>query len=485
MKKYISILAVAIALFASCKPSDFDDVNTSPYALSKVSTRSLLTNSLQSLPGTAFGLTTPTLYAQYLSEGPYPGASLYTETAFDFNGMYTGPLFNLKAIIDFNSGKTVAGVSLSSEPGADGAAANQIAVARILKAYYFWKTTDRWGDIPYSDALKGIEGISPKYDTQESIYTDLFKELTEAAAQIQTGQKGVGGDILFNGDMNKWKMFANTTRMMMALRLKKNSAAKGKTEFAAAIAAGVIGSSSDDIRYNYISGDPNNYNPIYNNYSVSLRNDFAISKTMTDYMVPKADPRTKVYGEPLPNGNVVGLTYGTNAAVNIPNAYSKVGDFFKTAGAPALIYSRAQVLFAMAEMTLPSVAWLPGGDAQAAIYYADAIKASFETYGVYNAATYATYVAQAGIAYDPANALQQIMTQKWVHLYLNGYEAWTDWRRTGFPVLAPAPNAAQSGGIPLRQRYPTTENTVNKVNYQAAVALLGGDTNFTKMWIIK
>jgi hypothetical protein len=484
MKKYIILLAGAISLFAACKP-DFEDTNVSPYALSKVSTRSLLTNSLQQLPGTAFGLGSATMYVQHLSEGPYPGASLYSGTAFDFNANYYNQLFNLKAIIDINSGKTVDGVALSNEPGADGAAANQIAVSRILKAYFFWWMTDRWGDIPYSESLQGISVITPKYDKQEDIYNDLFKEMTEAAAQIQVGQTGVGGDILFGGNMARWKTFANTARMMMALRLKKNSPTKGKTEFAAAVAAGVIASSNDDIRYNYISGDPNNYNPFYVNYTVSLRNDYAISKTLTDYMNPKGDPRAKVYAEPLPNGNVVGLPYGSSAAVNIPNAYSKVGDFFKAAGAPALIFSRAQVLFSMAEMTLPSVAWLPGGDAQAAIYYNDAIKASFETYGVYTPTAYAAYMAQPGVVYNPATALQQIMTEKWVHLYLNGFESWTDWRRTGFPVLTPAPSAVQSGGIPLRHRYPTTENTVNKTNYQAAVALLGGDTNYTKIWWLK
>ncbi|MDQ7947467.1 MAG: SusD/RagB family nutrient-binding outer membrane lipoprotein [Pedobacter sp.] len=483
MRKYISIIAAAIVMFAACKPSDFEDTNVSQYALSQASTRSLLTNSLQQLPATAFGFGSATFYVQHLSEGPYPGASWYSGTEFDFNPSYYNQLFNLKAIIDINSGKTVPGVKLSTDPSADGAPANQIAVARILKAYFFWTMTDRWGDIPYSDALKGIEVIAPKYDKQEDIYTDLFKEMTEAVAQIQVGQTGVGGDILFKGNMARWKTFANTARMMMALRLKKNKPAVGKTEFNNAITAGVIASSADDIRYNYLSGDPNNYNPFYTNYLT--RNDYAISKTLTDYMAPKSDPRLKIYAETLPNGTIVGLPYGTSAAPSIPNAYSRVGDYFRGAGSPALIFSRAQVLFSMAEMTRPDVAWLPGGDAQAALYYADAIKASFETYGVYTATAYANYMAQPTVVYNAATGLQQIMTEKWVHLYLNGFESWTDWRRTGFPTLTPAAAAVQAGGIPLRHRYPSTENTVNKANYQAAVTALGGDTNYTKIWWLK
>lgn len=124
----------------------------------------------------------------------------------------------------------------------------------------------------------------------------------------------------------------------MSLRLMKNANAKGRTEMAAAIASGVLASNADNVWFSYQSGDPSNYNPWYFNYSGSLRNDYAISKTMTDYMAPKSDPRLAVYGENL-NGQVVGLAYGSNTAKNIPGTYSRIGDKFRSAGAPALIYS--------------------------------------------------------------------------------------------------------------------------------------------------
>lgn len=479
MKKYISIVAVAILMFAACKPGDFGDVNTNPYSLSKISTRSMLTNVLQNLPGTAFGITTANFYAQYLSEGPYPGGSLYNAKNFDFNGMYSGPLFDLQKIIDKNSGTPITGIELSSEPGADGAPANQIAVARILKAYYFWWMTDRWGDIPYSEALKGSANFTPKYDKQQDIYTALFKEFKDAAAQIQPTQTGVGGDILFHGDMNSWKTFANTCRLMMALRLNKAAnAATGSAEFNAAVTSGVINSVDEDVRYNYLAGDPNNYNPFYANYTVGLRNDYAISKTLVDYMSPKGDARLKVYGEVLPSGNVVGLSYGSSAARNIPNVYSRVGDKFRGAGSPALIFSYAQVLFAKAEAA--KMGWLPGGDVAAAAFYNDAIKASFDTYGV--SSGYTAYISNPDVVYNPTTGLSQIMTEKWVHLYLNGYEAWTDWRRTGFPVLTPAPDAVDPRGIPVRQGYGTNEKTINAASYNEAVARQGADDNYTKIW---
>ncbi len=465
-------------LFSACDPSDFGDINVNPTAVSSVPNKALLTNTLQSLPGTAFSGTagnrhSADMYVQYISEGPYPGASLYTVQNFDWSLHYTGPLYNLKTIIEnASSGSPLA------EAGVNGSKDNQIAVARILKAYYFWWLTDRYGDIPYSEALKGNGNFSPKYDTQQSIYADLFKELKEAAAQIKTGEAGVKGDQFLEGDMAMWKKFANTTRLFMSLRLMKNDNAKGKAEMADAISSGVISSNAENIYYKFLSSDPNNFNPWYDNYTVSLRNDYAISTTMTNYMEPKNDPRLPVYGEVL-SGKVVGLEYGLNTAKNIPGAYSRIGDKLRGAGSPALIYSYAQVLFTLAEGAKQG--WIAGGDAVAATHYVNAIKASFETYGVYNATSYAAYIAQPGVAYSPATGLEQIMTQKWVHLYLNGFESWADWRRTGFPVLTPAVNGNISS-IPRRMGYPTNENSINGTSYKAAVARQGADNLTTRMW---
>ena len=315
--------------------------------------------------------------------------------------------------------------------------------------------TDRWGPVPYTEALKGSENYTPAYTSQEAIYTDLFKELKESVAQVDNGA-GPAGDIFLEGDMDAWKKFANTQRMIMALRLSKVNPALGKTEFAAAFAAGVIGSNADNMLYRFVAGDPNNFNPWYNNYSISLRNDYAVSKTLDDYMDPLGDPRLKVYAEVLPSGNVVGLRYGSNQATNIPNAYSRIGEYFRGQGAPAAVFTYAQVLFSLAEAA--HLTWIPGGEAAALKYYNDAIKASWEQYGVYNAATYATFIANPTIVYTPADAVQKIITQKWVHLYLNGYESWAEWRRTGYPVLTPAADFLSSQrAIPRRQAYGTNE----------------------------
>jgi hypothetical protein len=129
------------------------------------------------------------------------------------------------------------------------------------------------------------------------------------------------------------------------------------------------------------------------------------------------------------------------------------------------------------------IGYIAGGDATAETNYYSAIEASWKFYGVFNQAAFDTYKTQSGVTYAPATGYKSIMTEKWVHLYLNGYESWVDWRRTGFPVLVPAVDAIDPRGIPTRQGYPTQENSINGVNYKAAVQRLGGtDDNYGKIW---
>lgn len=475
MRKAIILIAFSATLYSCNK---FEDTNVNPTLLTVASTKALLTNSQQSLSSLALGNTASSrlgsLYVQHLSEGPYPGPCLYNDRNLTFNGWYNGPLYNLQTIINYNE-------EGNSAANSNGSKNNQIAVARILKAHYFLLMTDKWGDIPYSEALKGNLAYAPKYDKQQDIYIDLFKELTEAVAQINEAEAKVVGDVMLNGNMAAWKRFANTLRMIMGLRLSAKDAVKGKTEYAAALAAGAITSNAQNISYTFVSGDPNNYNPWYNNYSVSNRNDYAISKTMTDYMGPKNDPRLPIFGEVLAGNIVKGLEYGKNVAVNIPAAYSRIGNYFRGQGSPMSIFNYAQVLFMRAEAT--KLGYEAGGDAAAEQFYKDAIKASWEQYGVFTQGAYDAYMNLPSVVYSAATAHRQIMTEKWVHMYLNSWETWNDWRRTGFPVLAPATDAIDPRGIPIRIGYPTTEASLNAANYEAAVALIGGtDDNYGKMW---
>ena len=269
----------------------------------------------------------------------------------------------------------------------------------------------------------------------------------------------------------------------MALRMSKvypGPADFAANEFNAALTAGPI-AVGEDITYKFISGDANNQNPWFRNYTISLRNDYAVSKTLVDYMrysPTNEDPRLRTYAEVLSSGQVVGLPFGITVQTNIPNAYSRIGQRYRNENSPAYIFTYAQVAFAKAEAA--KIGWIAGGDAVAKTHYDAGIDASLALAGITNAA----FKSTAEVAYNPATALQQIGLQRWIALYLNGWEAWSEWRRTGYPALAPGPNSQNGTVIPRRVGYPTADINTNNANYLIALSQQGWSNNGinNRMW---
>lgn len=464
-KAFILLLAAGLTL-VSC--DDFGDLNIDPNNPSEARPDLLLTSALQSV-SSLVGSTTGTLYVQYFAETQYTDESLYTSDQFDFNGWYTGPLANLDAIIKN-----------------DDATVNYKAVARILRAYYFQFVTERWGMVPYSEALLGAEDFQPAYDSQEAIYKDLINELKEATAQISTNAGVINGDILFNGDYGRWTRFANTVRMTIALRMSDADPAYASTEFASAVNAGLI---TSDVMYNHLEED-NNASPWYTRFIT--RTDYAISNTMADAMKGKSDMRLLKYADPAPNfdnGNgisesldeIKGMIYGVNGSIagSIENAdVSFPGAAIRSQGSDLPVYTVAQVHFSKAEGI--ERGWISGS---AAAEYAAGVAASWAQWGAGDAAA---YLAQPEVAYSSANWQEKIGYEKWVATFPQGYEAWHEWRRLDQPVLTPAVDAVNnSKQIPVRQAYPATEPNINKENYEAAVAAQGADITDTKLWFDK
>ncbi|MGN6530639.1 MAG: SusD/RagB family nutrient-binding outer membrane lipoprotein [Ginsengibacter sp.] len=497
MKKlnYLLIVLIATSGWQGCTKFK-DSININPNQPTVASNAQLLTYAINQIPN-VIEEQSGMLYTQQLAQKPYTDESRYISVNFDFYGIYAGALENLQTIIstkNFNVN--------------DGSQANQLAVARILKAWFFWHATDRWGDIPYSDALKGITNFTPKYDSQKDIYYDLLKELKEAAAQIDNGNP-VSGDILYSGDMDAWKKFANSMRVIMALRLSKVDPAKGKTELTDALTGPVISDNSESAVYVHLNTEA------YENYWYYVRNVqgrpwYWASQTLVDYMKPLGDPRLPIFADPNGSGDYVGVPYGldANAVGTIPSSsVSFMGVHVRTQNAPTYILTYAEVLLAIAEAD--KLGWLPGGDEDAKQKYYAAIEASVRQWNRTSFKAYndnlnkqvepvpyskddagditglSTYLAQPSIVYNSADAIKQISYQRWVHLYMNGYEAWAEWRRTGYPVLAPAPNN-NNIAIPRRQAYPTKEQNINPANYKAAVAAqpgLGGKDDLTgRVW---
>ncbi len=472
MKNIFKVGLLSLIMIASVSCSDFGDLNNDPNNTTSVAPEVLLTNSLRSINGVLNDVE-GIYYVQYMSQTQYTDGTRYSNVNFNFNPWYTGPLADLNHIIDLNTNPETALDALQS-----GSNANQIAVARIMKAYYYQYMTDQWGPLPYTQALQGRENLKPAYDTQETIYRDLLKELREAAAQMDGGDP-VDGDFLLNGDMDHWRIFANSLRAIAAMRLSEVDEATARTEFADAISGGVISSNDENVMYPYL-GEANNQNPWFGRFVT--RTDFAIASTLVDYMKPLGDPRLDVYADPAPNfGDVRGMPYGIEDAGDIPNADISFPGFPAVRGqnSPIAVVTYAQMLFSMAEAVQRG--WISGDAKQ---LYEDGIRASMEQWGVYDDAAFATFIAQPDVAYDANNFMEIIHNQKWVAMYLQGNEAWAEWRRTGFPTLSPAPvPLSDLPEIPVRHGYPTTERDINIDNYAAGVGLLGGEDNLhTPLW---
>lgn len=473
LKNIFSLLLVVAFAATSC--DDFEDLNVDPNEPSSAPNSTLLTGVFTGSDDELgiddlLGANIPVLYVQHLSETQYTESSRYNTVQFNFNGWYTGPLVTLNQIIESNTNEAT-----SAAAAAYGSNNNQIAVARILRAYIFHVLTDRWGALPYSEALQGATDFSPAYDSQEDIYTGLLTELNEATAQMDGGA-GPAGDILFSGNMASWAQFANTLRATIAMRMSGVAATTARAEFEDAVSDGLI---TSDVMYAFLA-ETNHQNPWYGRFIT--RTDYAISETLVDYMSAVNDPRLPAFAEPaLETGTYVGMPYGIIDAGDITNSAVSfiTSDIISTQDAPLAIFTVAQTEFMLAEAALNG--WNVSGTAQS--HYEAAIQASMEQWGVYDATAYAAYIADPGVAYNAANAMQLIGEQKWVALYLQGYEAWSEWRRTGYPALTPAPDAVNnSGEIPVRQGYPSSEADLNSENYEAAVQMNGADGLDTRLW---
>ncbi len=489
MKKYILIIVISlvIAVLPGCeKVGDFGDTNINPNTnVSLVpNTSELLTSAMTDLADLGLGILTetnrlePQLFVQYVSQTAYPNESRYSTTNLSWNTHYAAPLEDVHQAIKFLSDPAFAS---NSKITSGGSVKNQLAIARILKVYFFSLLTDRYGDIPYTKALDAAN-VTPAYDKQQDIYNDFFKELKEAEASFESGT--VKGDIFFNSDMAKWKKFANSLKMVLALRLSKINPALGKTEFTAALADpdGAISNNADNGMFKYDGGAY--LGPIFNLYAG--RSDYGISEPFVAMLNGINDPRLKIYGKPNASGNVKGVPYGlTDNLIDNWRAansdYSEMGDNFRQEGSSYAVISAAQVLLCRAEAA--ELGWTTENSTT---LYNDAIKASLEQHGVFNSAAYATYLANANVALT-TDRIKKIVTQKYIALYPNGNEAWSEWRRTGFPALTPTQYALNTNDgkvIPRRYAYPVSEVTQNAINYQDAVNRFVGkkNSNAERIW---
>ncbi len=383
------------------------------------------------------------------------------------------------------------------------------AIALLLQAYTFQLTTDAFGDVPFKQALKAqpVDGgiVNPKYDSQVVVYNGILKYIDSAEALIQQADAAGPGadDLVYGGDMAKWAKFGYTLKLRSYLRISKINPTWAQTGIAALYATpGVafIGTGEDAfIGYGYTTG---NKNPLYAEASSVVVNgtqNIVGSSTVIDSMNSNDDYRAYVFFEALTTGQVQGITqgaYNINVAANtysIPNVYVG-GDAAnaKSTSAPVNFLTSYESYFLQAEAVARG--WAVGNDST--LFY-KAVAANFNYYsgqmsteiGVDGATAYDIYVngdvtngipagywAVYHYAGTVAEKLRHIITGKWFAMCGNqGFEAWTEMRRTGYPDFFVRSITAGGSGLPKRFLYPTTESVRNSA-FPGLLPLT------TKMW---
>jgi len=490
MKKRLLTIGAALLMMTACT-NNFEEINTNPNEPNVVPAEFLLTHAQESILDQIYGgfdnQRIGMTLAQYWSQNQYTEESRFQYRAgtnnTTWNTIYTG-INNLQEIIRINEARTA------------GRNENEIAVARIMKAWTYHFLTDVYGDIPYNEAINIAGGVvAPAYTPQPEIYQDLLKELTEASAQINPAEAGFGsGDLVYGGDLEKWRKFANSLKMRVAIRMYDQMPQQSLAAIEQAYTAGVFTSNADNAAIRYSASQPNT-NPVYSDVIVANRIDYSASDVLLDQLASRNDPRLSAYFAPaVETGTFVGRPFGQNSAnANAISAddVSQLSQVVLSPDFPGMMLDFAEVNFILAEAKQRG-ANVPG---TAAEYYNSGIRASIEFWEAQKARVAlpaTTRATEAQIAayiatnpYDPDNFKQSIGLQKWIALYTQGFQGWAEYRRLDFtgvlkmPVDGPLTSIDR---IPLRREYPGDEQTLNPVNRQAAVDRQGPDALTTRLW---
>lgn len=468
MKKYILTLGIFFGL-VGCSDDYYESLNVDTSNPSEVPAGFLVTYATTSLFHQMYNqnvnLNVFRFFSQYLTTTTYtdePNYDLETRNipGNHWNRLYTRVLNNLK------DARSIVEADLTSAPEK---IANQLAIIDILEVYTYQVLVDTFGNVPYSEALMGLENQFPKYDDASEIYNDLFSRISADISTLNPNFGGFGdNDIIYNDDISAWKKMAASLQLRMAVQVMDvNSNAAGYVQ--QALAAGVFSSNDDNFQLNYLSAAPYT-NPVYEDLVLSGRQDYLPANTIVDYMNGLNDPRREVYFQDV-NGAYIGGPYGTSIPGGTYNDFSHEGEIFYTATMPGVLLDYAEVEFLQAEFYMKT-----GNSGLAKAHYEAGILANMDFWGIDTAAATAYVAANP---WDGANSAQLAM-QFWLGEYDRGWTGWNVWRRFDSPIMNVAIDFGEP--IPTRYTYPLSESSLNPDAYGQAASAIGGDTKTTKLF---
>ena len=502
--KIVWLGLLGLVSLSSCKNEDFGDTyNQNTYGIYDSDYKSLMAGAISQLAlrgGTNFYMK-PALYVQHQSQVLYTTESQYAQVPGQWDWYYARSLNNLDKIIKDYSG------DVSVAMAGQGSKNNMIGVSKIFRAIIYKRITDTYGDIPYSEANRVDEGIkTPKFDSQQSIYTDLIAELKEGRDLLNAAETTPKGDLLFGftsagvavapaTQILRWKKLANSVLLQLSLQLSKKYPGTGEiaaTEFRSALndPAGVISTIADEAWFTF-NVDAGVTNPL-NAFRAA---DYRLSAELVESL----KGTTEVYNLTSNHTDDARRTvYASNNNPGLPYGYSANGllDAGLSATGKTQIATRFRGTTSPMNLMTAGYTFLNRAEAAARGWTSEDVAALLTNGIVSNYSTldnrYATTISASATAYAAARvadlatfgALRVIGEEKWVLLFNNGFDAWSEYRRTGFPALKPAPNSLNGGVVPRRIIYPSTEQIFNATNYASGVSTLSPaqDLNTSKVW---
>ncbi|NIG57219.1 SusD/RagB family nutrient-binding outer membrane lipoprotein [Chitinophaga sp. Cy-1792] len=513
IKKYSLLLAIPALTFLSSCTKKFEDINTDKNSATETTTipvYSLTRAQLEYTGNDDFSYETWRTNIIYLS--------LMMQQLSSTVGWYSGDHYGKnqgfsQAYFDMGYPSQVKYIEdlLHQTKGKDNYN-NLYQIGRITRVLIYHRLTDLYGMVPFSQAGQGYTNgiITPKYDAQQDIYVAMLQELDAAAKALDKTKDKVGaGDLIFQGDTDKWKKMAYSLMVRLGMRLTKVDPATAKTWVEKAALGGTFASNADNALISHAGSGGRatvnrNSNILGGEWDAVAKGNVYLSKTFVDYLKNNGDPRLQYYAQinltgdktpskqvGLPNGYDENGATTPNDVHHAPGFKDTIANystlrkdiFAKLDGITTLVtYGQTELLLAEAAQR----GWSVNGDA--ATHYNNGVTASMQQLAQYDAAAtinagdIATYLTNH--PYTAATAYEQINTQYWVAGFLDWYEVFSNWRRSDYPKLTPViyPGDNNGGIIPRRMLYPTTEASANATNYQAAISAQGVNEFNTRVW---
>jgi len=524
-KVFISIYLI---LFIQCDTNEFHNLNINPQAVNQIDLNFLFSAAELGIASNGSsgnnmavdGSTNIEFCAHAIQHLATVDPNNFGDKYVDVRGRTNSPLFEytysdqLKNIAEI--------LKQTGEGGYDaGNKKNMRNAARILRVFSMARLVDVYGNVPYMDANKGTDGIYfPKYDDGKSIYKDLFIELEEAAAGLSISDPDQGfkkADLIFKGDIIKWKKWAYSLMLRMAMRVSDADAAIAATYVSKAVTGGVMTSNADNVIVPMaLSPDlwtnQNGISRMFYPGDGGVAQTSMLSKTLIGFLkgpnpskTADDDPRLMIL-----TGGIVNWTVIQHTVIDVnplhqkglPNgkeqqeidqlegkptivrfAYSSINFKMMQKDEPYLIMHYGEVELLLAEARLKNIGQIPGTPKE---HYEAGVKAAMQLYTIYDPSLVipdevvtAYLITYPFDVYKPA--IEMIADQLWVSKFMSWIEAWSDWRRLDFPKLIPTDYPTNNTGntIPVRLKYPNSEESRNP-NYKTGATQ--PDLYTTRVW---